>query len=738
MHKIFACTLALICLVLSMVVTPAHAGGRSLRSDNPGVACDFWKWGGDTMSSSDMYSTQDGNAVSFSPGTTISGPLNFCSPSESLVEIWESPSQQSPSTNVEAFTQNANAASVPVASGPGEGLPTDLYWTATTAFMYEWVDNTTPMTGENPQAELIVWTLPNTTDLEFEFYNWCLTQTTASFTWNGNKYTAVCNVFSGDDLMIDQNGLPDGYVTYPDNVRNTPLPGALPTEWSVEVATYLYIGALQWGSNSYQSYPPPSIPNNTPFTLNILVRDADSDPITTGPIQVSYMTSAGTVTVMSNVVNGNAAFNIRALTTGLYTFTATYLGQDPYAFQSVPTTINLTVDPPLPTVSIGVSPTTILLGQSATLTWSSTNANAGNGNPSCTASGAWSGGQGGSGTSQVTPTATGSFTYTLTCSDFSNVTNTSPSASATATLTVTAPPAPVVTVNVAPSTIAVGQSATLTWSSTNATTCSANSAWSGAQATSGMLTLTPTVAGGFAYSLTCTGAGGTGNGATALIVSPTPGSTTNAPTVIVTISPTTITVGQSATLTWTSANATTCTADSAWGGAKATSGTLSVSPTATGGYAYSLTCTGAGGTTNGATALSVTPAPPSQSSLPTVTISLNPATITLGQSATLTWSTTNATSCTADSAWSGVQATSGTRSVSPSTAGGYAYSLSCSGAAGTGNGAVGLSVVPAATAAPAPSKSGGGSLDIWELLALGGLLSWRFKRAATLLQTSLN
>jgi len=66
--------------------------------------------------------------------------------------------------------------------------------------------------------------------------------------------------------------------------------------------------------------------------------------------------------------------------------------------------------PPLaPTVTLAVAPTTITLGQSATLTWSTMNAS------SCTASGGWTGNEATSGTQAVTPTATGNVTYTLTC-----------------------------------------------------------------------------------------------------------------------------------------------------------------------------------------------------------------------------------------------------------------------------------------------------------------------------------
>ena len=82
---------------------------------------------------------------------------------------------------------------------------------------------------------------------------------------------------------------------------------------------------------------------------------------------------------------------------------------------------------PPATVSVSVQPTSITLGQSATLSWST------NGS-TCTASGAWSGTKGASGTQSVTPTAVGTYTYTLVCSGGAYGGSTSQSA----TLTVTA------------------------------------------------------------------------------------------------------------------------------------------------------------------------------------------------------------------------------------------------------------------------------------------------------------
>ena len=63
---------------------------------------------------------------------------------------------------------------------------------------------------------------------------------------------------------------------------------------------------------------------------------------------------------------------------------------------------------PAASLTISVSPTTITLGQSATVTWTA--------NAPCTASGAWSGTKAASGSEMVTPTQAGTLTYTLICS----------------------------------------------------------------------------------------------------------------------------------------------------------------------------------------------------------------------------------------------------------------------------------------------------------------------------------
>jgi hypothetical protein len=150
------------------------------------------------------------------------------------------------------------------------------------------------------------------------------------------------------------------------------------------------------------------------------------------------------------------------------------------------------------------------VGQSATLTWSSSNAT------SCTTSSGtgWSSGISlpVSGSLSGAIQTAGSYTYGITC------TGSGGSTSAQTTLTVTAVPS----VNIAftPSTIAVGQTATLAWSSVNTSSCvTSGSGWpAGVQLpVSGSVgTGTAPVAGTVTVGLSCTGTGGSVNGSATL------------------------------------------------------------------------------------------------------------------------------------------------------------------------------------------------------------------------------
>jgi Domain of unknown function (DUF4874)/Domain of unknown function (DUF4832) len=83
----------------------------------------------------------------------------------------------------------------------------------------------------------------------------------------------------------------------------------------------------------------------------------------------------------------------------------------------------------------------------------------------------------------------------------------------------TATPAPTVTISSSSASMALGASATLTWSSTNAVSCTASGAWTGAQNVDGSLRVTPTTAGSLTYTLTCSGTGGSAAGSATIAVS---------------------------------------------------------------------------------------------------------------------------------------------------------------------------------------------------------------------------
>jgi hypothetical protein len=83
-----------------------------------------------------------------------------------------------------------------------------------------------------------------------------------------------------------------------------------------------------------------------------------------------------------------------------------------------------------------------------------------------------------------------------------------PVAPVTAPAPVAPTPLPTATLALSQSTAALGKSVTLTWSSTDATSCAASGAWSGAQPTSGTSLQTSATSGATTYVLTCTGAGG--------------------------------------------------------------------------------------------------------------------------------------------------------------------------------------------------------------------------------------
>jgi 6-phosphogluconolactonase (cycloisomerase 2 family) len=255
---------------------------------------------------------------------------------------------------------------------------------------------------------------------------------------------------------------------------------------------------------------------------------------------------------------------------------------------------------------------------------------------------------------------------------------------------------PVVSLSASTSTVTAGQPVTLTWTSGNATACTATGPWSGTQALNGSTQVVPASAGHFDYTLSCSGAGGSASQSASITVAPASGGSTPpaAPTVSINLSSPALVVGQSATLNWSASSATACVASGAWNGAEGSSGSLSITPAATGSMVYALNCSGPGGNTAASTQLTVASSG-SGSTAPAVALTLAPATIVAGQSSTLSWVASNVSTCTASGSWSGSMGLSGSQLISPTAAGNHVYTLSCTGPAGPASNSATLTVVNA-------------------------------------------
>lgn len=301
-------------------------------------------------------------------------------------------------------------------------------------------------------------------------------------------------------------------------------------------------------------------------------------------------------------------------------------------------------------------------GETALLSWASVNTSF------CQASGDWSGKLDVEGAYR-TPPLDGSKSYTLKCNakggGVEQTINVNVVAAADDTTSVTAP-VPTLSLSAAANTVDSGGSTTLSWTSSDADSCSASGAWSGARGTGGSESVGP-LSGDAEFMLTCTGAGGTVSDSVLVTVNALP------PSVSLSASSASIDSGGSTTLSWSASNATSCSASGGWSGTRGTSGSEAVSPTAD--TTYSLSCTGDGGTDTASVAVTVNALPPELS------FSAAATTVASGGEISLTWSASHTDSCSASGGWSGSKSANGTEVVGPLSAG-TTFTLSCSGPGG--------------------------------------------------------
>jgi len=276
--------------------------------------------------------------------------------------------------------------------------------------------------------------------------------------------------------------------------------------------------------------------------------------------------------------------------------------------------------PPLPTIgefkADTVTHATIRLGESSTLTWAIGDAtkitiDQGIGDVTALPS------------VQVTPTKT--TTYTLTAS------NVRGARTARVRVTVVVPPPVIAAFTASPASIALGQSATLNWDVSGASSVTINNGVGTVTGTSVSVTPTKTTT----YTLTARNAAGAVKATAQIaVVVPPPSITSFVAT------PASITAGQSTTLSWNVTGATSLSINNGVGTVIGSS--VRVSPSAT--TTYTLTAKSAGGTVRATAKVTVAVAPP-----PVITsFTATPASITAGQSSTLSWNVTGATAVSID------------------------------------------------------------------------------------------
>lgn len=319
-----------------------------------------------------------------------------------------------------------------------------------------------------------------------------------------------------------------------------------------------------------------------------------------------------------------------------------------------------------PTVSISASPETIQAGESSTLSWSSSNAETaiidqGIGDVPV------------NGSITVSPAQTTIYTITAT----------GPGGTSTDSVTVTViHPLPAVSISASPDTIQVGESATLSWASSNADSATINNGI-GSVPVDGSITVSPAET--TTYTITVNGPGGTAtDSATVTVIHPPP-------TVSISANPGTIQIGESSVLSWNSTNADSCVIEPNIGSV-GVNGMITISPAET--TNYTITATGLGGTATANVTVTVTYPPP------TVSISADPETIQAGESSTLTWNSTNADSAVIDQGIGSVAA-NGSVTVSPTET--TTYTITVTGPGGTATASVTVAISPISISITSPN-----------------------------------
>jgi probable HAF family extracellular repeat protein len=339
-----------------------------------------------------------------------------------------------------------------------------------------------------------------------------------SVTWAGSAtlYTALPNLgFGGEAYAIINNGVMVGEVDTPIAAASLWSGGKLDTG----------PGSLSYGANAFA------------YGVNAAGQIVGTGPLlgtVPGARATLWISGASQVidlnsTLRPQVALANTLTEARAINTaGLIVANGTVAATGAsHAFLLTPVTATGT-----PSVTLSASPASVLTGESFVLTWTSANAWACSAGGSGPSGSPWTGILATSGTQTIhAGSAAGSVTATLSCS-----LGNQQSAPVQAVVAVN-DPSLTVTLSASPTPIVSGGSTTVTWTSVNATTCTASGGgmgdgWAGtSQATNGSVMVTEPVAVAspltLTFTLTCSNSG-TGQAtaaSTKVVINPTPAAT---------------------------------------------------------------------------------------------------------------------------------------------------------------------------------------------------------------------
>jgi len=347
---------------------------------------------------------------------------------------------------------------------------------------------------------------------------------------------------------------------------------------------------------------------------------------------------------------------------------------------SVSVSVRAIPDPPLINV-FNVTPAQVQQGETATISWQSSNTQ------SCTASNAWTGDKSISGDEPFSASP-GVYNFVLQCDGPGGSVN----AETTLTIAATPNPDPVITINFARPNIKAGDTTTLSWSVVNADYCEArqgNAQWSGEKAIASNQEITVNETGSLNFVLACR------TGADADFVTKTVSLAIAQATAELQINQALAYVDDGAggllaelELAWqTSSGARECLAttngsvdNDSWGGSLPhANGNRIVRFFQSGTYDLALDCVAPDGSPV-SDVERVTVTIPER---PSVTITVTPDPVNEGGTATINWSSTSAEECTASNNWTGTKGTNGSEAFAAESAGTYNFTILCTGDGGS-------------------------------------------------------